>query len=150
MQGQYLIFLHQQIFLSTHYSFITGRCMKRHSYQRLYVVILVLLLPAMANIYLSSQGSKGVHPQWRSRRLLVSQESSDSSPLIDVHDSKFMIGYVFGCISSVIYFFAVPSQIIKNVRVYRYLSYYIRLLLWHNCACHKIQVTLIKNQYCSI
>lgn len=48
--------------------------------------------------------------RWKGRTLLGAD-----SPIINVHDYEFMAGYILGWIASVIYFFALPPQIIKNV-----------------------------------
>ena len=47
---------------------------------------------------------------WRGRKLL-----GEGMTVIDVHNTKFIVGYVLGWISAAISFFALPSQVIKNV-----------------------------------
>jgi hypothetical protein len=70
----------------------------------------VLLLPCALFLYTHSPQGRYESTQWRGRALLGANEEA-----INIHDAKFMCGYILGCISAVIYFFALPPQIIKNV-----------------------------------
>jgi len=84
-------------------------------YQRMYVIPMLLLLPGVTSLFFSGRTGPS---EWKSRRLLETAEmASVSPPIIDGHDTLFIMGYVFGWISSLIYFFALPQQIIKNVSV---------------------------------
>ena len=110
-----------KLFLSFHHEFIIKSPgmkrlfqFKRHSsdYVILSMVALVLLVPNAALLSpLSSHDWHFSRTQGNGRNLLEMTES----PPIDIHDSKFMIGYALGWVSAVVYFFALPPQIIKNV-----------------------------------
>ena len=78
--------------------------------------VLVLLFPCVLLAHGYSPWNYRTAPGggvgWRSRTLL---ESTTNGPTIDSHDKSFIVGYVLGWLSTVIYFFAIPSQIVKNV-----------------------------------
>ena len=72
----------------------------------------VLLVHGYSPWYHSSAAQRGAEGVgWKSRSLLETTQS----PIIDGHDKEFITGYALGWISAVIYFFALPPQIIKNV-----------------------------------
>lgn len=50
--------------------------------------------------------------RWKARILLGAEEEE---VIIDINDTGFIIGYTLGWIAAVVYFFALPPQIIKNV-----------------------------------
>ena len=52
-----------------------------------------------------------------------------NDPIIDVHDTKFILGWAFGWLSAIVYFFALPSQIIKNVSHFSTLIWFGKLCL---------------------
>ena len=81
----------------------------------MHVVALGLMLPGILTCYYLLPGGRDYDTHrsgWRARTLLQADEE-----IIDVHDTEFMVGYVLGWISAVIYFFALPPQIIKNVSI---------------------------------
>ena len=83
------------------------------------VGVVILLVPSILYISISTQHQHHHSaPQWHHRTLLQADEE-----IIDPGDWKFIIGYILGCLSAVIYFFALPPQIIKNVSCRRYIPY---------------------------
>ena len=76
------------------------------------MVALVFLLPSVVFLYSSSASSDMYYSsKWNGRTLLESNEK-----IIDANDKEFLIGYILGWISAVLNLFAIPPQIIKNVR----------------------------------
>ena len=76
-------------------------------------MVAIVLLPSVAYIFTLPQQKHHYYyhrARWKGRTLLEYDE-----PIIDVNDSKFILGYALGSVSAVIYFFALPPQIIKNV-----------------------------------
>ena len=80
--------------------------------------VTLLLLPSV--LYLASPANPspqllhdhgGTTQQWGHRTLLQVEEEEELIP----NDWEFIVGYALGCFSAVVYFFALPPQIIKNV-----------------------------------
>lgn len=107
-----------QLSIRSGVSFMLGikkYCKSRCGYGSVNVVAL-LLLPGLFSLFYFSRdshdhttGSTSVK-EWTGRTLLSTDEK-----IVDIHDTEFIIGYALGWISAVIYFFALPPQIIKNV-----------------------------------
>lgn len=71
----------------------------------------IILLPCAILFYGHIPKHSYDTPQWTGRTLLDTQ----AQDIFYGGDIFFIIGYVLGWISAVIYFFALPPQIVKNV-----------------------------------
>ena len=82
------------------------------------VSVLAVLVPGLAVSSLMLLRSREqvamTNPYHRAGRTLLSTTDSEP-PIIDVHDTEFLIGYVLGCVSAAFYVGSRLPQIFKNV-----------------------------------